>query len=205
MISIGDILRVAVTGTSPGAGVFQNVWHLEMATGADPDPGLVLAAISDNWELAFAEIDARVAGDYSWDLFELWQRDTINQRWDGVAVEDIVNVGGGSVNDPHPHGVAALGRVITDSFRRQGRHFMPGLTDEQFEVGLLVSAALVDLADYMVQFAEGITADGSTFGWVTYNTEPTSVLFQTASRYVGAVIANNIAAYQRRRKPLVGI
>jgi len=204
-VDVGDILRVAVTGTSPQASVFQNVWHYSATSGTGGNPDVVLAGLAAQHAIAWADMGARISDEYTWTLYEMWKRDIINQRWDGISVLDVSDFAGSSVNDPVAHGVAAVGRVVTNSFRRQGRHFLPGVTELQIVDGLFQAAALTDMADYMSDFAETEIAGGITLDWCTYNTTPGSPVFQTESLATNTVIANEIPGYQRRRKPLVGI
>lgn len=204
-LEVGDVIRVAMTGESPGANVFQNVWHYRMAVGAGGDEDLFLAAVEAKWRLAFAEITTRIASSFLYSFMEAWKRDTVNQRWDGIAALDISDTPGTNVGDPLPHGAAALNRHITTVFRRQGRHFIPGMAEAETALGLFASAALSDMADYGAIFDDTVIEGGNQYDWGVYNVDAASVLFQTFAQASNTVIANGIVAYQRRRKPLVGI
>lgn len=204
-INIGDVLQVIQTWAAPLASVAQNVWHLEMVSGAGADSADIIAAILTQQQTAFPEIEARVSEEFNVDNFVIRLWDTVLKRFDGLEQLASTNLGGTSVNDYEPHGVAALGRIITASARRQGRTFVPGLADTSIVAGILPSAVEADLADYLAIFDTDISVTGGLLTWCTFNTDPLSVVFETTSRAIQSVVANSLPSYLGSRKPGVGL
>jgi hypothetical protein len=181
------------------------VWHYKATGGAGIDEDLVLAAIAANYAVAFANVQAEISPDYGWNLFQMWKRNVALGRWDGVASLPVASVFGTGAGDNIAHGVAAVGRIITDLARRQGRTFLPGLEDTNVVDGLLTAGMALLFLDYLADFAADVAGSGFFGSWITYNTDPLSPFFETAAIAAGGVIANLIVGYQRRRKPLVGL
>ena len=77
-LTVGDVLQVIQTWDAPLASVAQNVWHLVMVSGAGADSDLVLPAVLTQQQVAFANIVAEVADEFSVTLHEL-------RLWDAVA------------------------------------------------------------------------------------------------------------------------
>jgi len=204
-LDIGDVVRVAMTGTAPQAAVFQNVWHYVVTTGSAIGEAAIVAAIKANVEDSFLEIDSFLSDEYSWDSIDVWVRDKALQVWNGIGSAALTGLDGLSTSDPEPHGVAAVGLIVTDLLRRQGRTFVPGIGEGTTVDGLLTPTFLVGFALYLADFVEALTPVGGTLTWCTYNTEVGSDYEETFSEYAGTVILNDIVGYQRRRKPLVGI
>lgn len=199
------MVRVALTGTSPGPNVFQNVWHYIMTGGAGADENDFLAAVAAQWATAIANVIGWMSNQYSFHTFEAWLRDTGNHRWDGIASLPITPVTGGSGSDGMPHGAAAITRIITGRLRRQGRNFLPGFNEAASNNGVFLSGVLTDMADYALDFSDVVTPTGGTFTWCTYNDDPVSPVYESESQEAGGVIANGVVGYQRRRKPGVGL
>lgn len=204
-VTIGDVLQVIQTWDAPLASVAQNVWHLEMVSGAGADSADIIAAILTQQQVAFAEVETRVSDLFNVSHFELRLWDTVLKRFDGVEQLASTALGGTSVNDYEPHGVAMLGRIITASARRQGRTFIPGAAETSIVDGVLVTAVEGELADYLAIFDTDISVTGGLLSWCTFNTDPLSVVFETTSRAIQAVVANSLPSYLSSRKPGVGL
>ncbi len=204
-INIGDVLQVIQTWDAPLASVAQNVWHLIMDTGAGADSANILPAVETNQQTAFAFIEDEIANEFQVSLLELRQWDFVLNRFDGIETLVPTGIGGIGISDYTPHGVAALGRVITASARRQGGTFVPGAMDTQIFDGVLQSGFEAGMAAYLAVFDNDITVTGGVFNWCTFNSEPLSPVFETASRAISAVIANSLPSYLSKRKPGVGL
>lgn len=204
-MQVGDIIRVALTGYGPGNAVWQNVWHYAMTGGAGAAESVFLSGLvakhADTWD----EMDALISDEYGATIFDAWVRDPSLQVWNGIGQISAGPLAGLNVQDPEPHGVALVGLVVTELARRQGRHFLPGINEDQVDLGLLDAAGLTAFAFYMAEFVEDIVVTGGTFTWCTYNDTPGSDYEESESLYNGTVVINEIVGYQRRRKPLVGI
>lgn len=203
--NIGDIAQVVQTWDAPLASVAQNVWHLKMVSGAGAEPSDLLADILTQQQVAFADIEDEISGFFEVILLELLQYNFVTHRFEGVGSLAATGIVGQSAIDYLPHGVAAVGRIVTEVAKRQGRTFVPGLTDSVVVGGLLSSGAEASLAAYLLDFQTDVAPTGGLFTWCTFNIEPLSALYETASLTSGSVIANALPGYQRRRKPLVGL
>lgn len=204
-LNIGDVVEIIMTWDTPTASVAQNVWHYIMASGAGADSDDLLAALLTQQQVAFAEIEFRVADTYEAVLLEARVWDFVNNRFDGVGTLAMTGVIGLDTADPQVNQVAGLGRIITETARRQGRTFVPGLTEAQVTEGLLIAAAEADLADYLALWDTDISITGGLFNWCTFNVLPTSPVFETASVAVQSVIANTIPSTLGSRKVGVGL
>ena len=204
-IQAGDVIRIALTGTAIGSNVFQNVWHYFMVSGAGIEPDDAFLNIESNFAQAFAFLDDLVSDEFSWDSLQMWKRDVNNHLWDGQGEELMVGLVGLEANDPLPHGVAAVCRYVTNALRRQGRHFIPGITENETLAGNLTASAITALGNYMDEFTDVLSPVGGVLRLCTYNTDPLSTLYESASAYADTYYVNEILGYQRRRKPLVGI
>lgn len=205
MISPGDTIRVAITGSAPLASVWQQVWHRFHAGSSDVTEQNLINALGIAITFADDEIDGLRHDGYSIDEITAWKWDTINDEWDGIGTDVLVGLSGESATDPLPHGAAAVGRYVTAALRRQGRHFIPGLHEGTAVDGQFTAGSLTTIADYLAEWAKSLTVTGESFFLCTYNTDPLSPLYKTRSTFAGTVIANGIIGYQRRRKPLVGL
>lgn len=202
---IGDILEVIQTWDTPLASVAQNVWHLVMESGAGADSDDILPAVLTQQQVAFANIGAEVNDEFSVTLHELRLWDGVAKRFDGVDSQTASSMIGASAVDYEPHGVAALGRILTAGARRQGRTFIPGMTDAQVVDGVLVAGMEASLAAYLAVFDTDISVTGGLFNWCTFNVDPTSPIFETTSKAIQTVIANSLPSYLGKRKPGVGL
>lgn len=204
-INPGDVIRVALTGSAPQASVFQLVWHYENTAAGVATEANVINAIKADIESNFLDVDSVLSDTYSWDKIDCWRRDKLNQVWNGFGSATLSGLTGLSANDPEPHGVAAVGLIVTQLLRRQGRTFLPGIAETVTDDGLLTAGFLVAFALYLAGFVGPISVSAAQLTWCTYNTIPGSIYEETSSLYNGAVILNDIVGYQRRRKPLVGL
>lgn len=204
-INIDDVLQVIQTWDTPLASVAQNVWHLKMVSGAGADSADIIAAVLTQQQVAIAEITAHISDAFSVDLYEMRLWDFVLNRFDGVETLAATLVGGSHVGDYEPHGVAALGRIITESARRQGRTYVPGAADASILDGVLSTGFEADLADYLAIFDTDISVTGGLLSWCTFNVEPLSPVFETASLARQSVVANSLPSYIGKRKPGVGL
>lgn len=204
-LNVGDVVQIIQTWDSPLVSVAQNVWHLVMASGAGADSDDVLAAVLTQQQTAFAEIALLIQEDFEAVLLEARVWDFVNDRFDGVGSLAMTSMVGLGTTDYLPHQMAALGRIVTEVARRQGRHFIPGLLDTAVNNGVMVAGAEVDVADYMAIFDTDISVTGGLFNWCTFNVTPTSPVFETTSKAIQTVIANSLPSSLGKRKPGVGL
>lgn len=204
-LDLNDIIRIVLSwnlGTNTKA---QMVWHYKVTSGSNGVPSAALTAIDTAVDTAWAHIAGNLIDDLVATKLEMFKWDFTNNRWDGVAVHTPTGLDGGAAGDYYAPGCAALVKILTGQNRRQGRKFIPGLREAVVTDGALTGAALVNFADFAAAFDIPVTAAGITYTWCTFNTEPTSPLFETDSLAVQSVVAEATVAYQRRRKPGVGL
>lgn len=204
-INVGDVCEVIQTWDSPLVSVAQNVWHLEMVSGTGADSDDILAAILTQQQVAFTEIRLSIGDEFEAVLLELRKWDFTLNRFDGVGSLAMTGMVGLSVVDYLPHQMAALGRIVTETARRQGRQFIPGLDDSAIGNGVLTPAFEADVADYLAVFDTDISVTGGLLSWCTFNVTPASPLFETTSLAIQTVIANSLPSSLGKRKPGVGL
>lgn len=204
-VNIGDVVQIIQTWDAPVASVAQNVWHLIMASGAGADTDDVLAAVLTQQQIAFATIDDRINNGFEAVLLEARVWDFVVNRFDGVGSLAMTLMVGTSIQDFLTHQMAILGRITTAAARRQGRTFLPGLSDTQITTGVIIAAAETAMAAYLAIFDTDISVTGGLFNWCTFNVDPLSPLFETASVAVQTVIANTLPSTLGKRKIGVGL
>lgn len=204
-IDLNDVLRVVLTWDTAESTVAQLVWHYLVTAGNNDDPDDVLTAIDTNLDSAWANISSIVDSTMQGSLLELFQWDFTNNQWDGVANHIPGGVDGGAALEALPHGAAALCKFFTALNRRQSRKFIPSLGEGTQNDGLFTASALTSLALFALDFDDVISAPLTTLTYCTFNTDPTSALFETTSLSTQSVQAEAVVAYQRRRRPGTGI
>lgn len=202
---VGDVLEIIQTWDTPLASVAQNVWHPKMISGAGADSDDVLAAVLTQQQIAFALIDDRIAEEFEAILLEARKWDFTLNRFDGVGSLAMTLMKGLSIVDYEPHGVAALGRILTETARRQGRTFIPGVNEDQVFDGALLAAFETAFVLYLAAFDTDISVTGGLLSWCTFNIEPLSPVFETASLAIQTVVANSLPSYLSKRKPGIGL
>lgn len=204
-IAIDDVVRVVLTWTAPLATIAQNVWHMVNTGGGGGALSDLLDDIETQYTVAFADLDLQVSEEYEATLLEMFRWDFTLHQWDGVGNRALSLLVGTDAGDYLPHGNAYVLRYLTEASRRQGRMFVPGIPDTKVVDGVLVSSTEADLALFMADWGTDISVGASLMELCTFNSEPTSPLYETASVATGDYVVNSIPGYQRRRKPGVGI
>lgn len=201
----GAVIQVVQTWDTPLASVAQNVWHLLMKTGGGADSADVAAAILTQQQVAIANVEDEINLGFEAILLELREWDFTLNRFDGVETLAMSSVVGVSAVDYNPHGVAMLGRIVTENARRQGGTFLPGIIDSAVVDGVLTAGAEASLLAYLGVFDTDISVTGGVFGWCTFNVDPLSPVFETTSLAKQSVIANSLPSYLSKRKPGNGL
>lgn len=205
VINIDDVLQIVQTWDAPLASVAQNVWHLIQVSGVGANSDVILQAVADQQATAFGLMESRISDEFSVSLFEMRQWDFTLKRFDGIETLAAAGMVGTNVSDYEPHGVAALGRILTDTARRQGGTFIPGISENGITDGVLDAGVETDVALYLVNFDTPISVAGGVLNWCTFNTEPLSPVFETAAEAIQSVIVNSLPSYLSKRKPGVGL
>lgn len=198
----GDVLRVVASLLFPDDVIMQNVFHLVATTvvggGDEDDITLDLVGYVD---ALYANHDQNIEINMSGDEVKGYVRDTIDDDWDEIGT-GALGITTGAASPYMPHGCALLQTFFTTDPDVQGRKFWGGFTEANHDDGdwdgTLLTAIVLTAADVVTTYTG--TETGSTFQPVVWS--PTN---NNAYAYSGTVATNPIVAYQRRRKPGVGI
>lgn len=204
-VGVGDVVRCVAEWDMPSGTIAQLVYHYLGVSGTTATEAQVGAAVEAQLDLAFDEIAASIANLVVGSTIEglLW--DFALNRWDGIFTVPLIGADGASAGQPQAHGAAGLVKIFTTANRRQGRKYIHGIGESLITNGLVEAVMLTDLALFATELDDDIVAGGLTLSFGTFNTEPSSPLFETFSVAAQSVIAEAIVAYQRRRKPGTGI
>lgn len=204
-INVNDILRVVLQFTMPGSTVSELVWHYLVTAGSGGADQDVIDDIVTAADLAFDNIVARMNNGIAGATADLFRWDSGLNRWDGLATGDATVIVATGANDMLPHGVAALVKFFTLVGRRQGRKFIPGFIETSQTGGEIVGAAVTDLVNFALDFHDDVVSAPVTLSPGNFNVDAASPLFETFAEWGGTIQIATTMAYQRRRKPGVGI
>ena len=200
-ISSGTVLRVVAQMLFPDSSVMQNVFNVvvtDLVT-SDAEEDVVTDCIT--WvEAMFTELVAYIDSGVDADEVFVYEYDAIDDDWDEVG-SDIWTDAFAAVGGMSPHGVACLviGRTIDPDV--QGKKYIGGIQETSIAGSALAGLLITALTNFGVEwFTPFVGAEtGGTFGPVIWS--PTG----TVPKVMTGASVNGISAYQRRRKPGVGI
>jgi len=204
-VDVGDVVRVVAEWDGPGGMLAQMVYHLRGKSGTPETAAVVGAAALAAHQLAWLNIDNDLDSTLIATVQELLQWDFVLNRWDGVDTRPFTALDGLTIGELQAHGVAALVKIFTTAARRQARKYVPGYIEEKIGDGVVLTTPLSNLALYAAALDNDVVAGALTLEFGTFSTDPISPLFETFSAASGAVQAEGVVAYQRRRKPGTGI
>lgn len=204
-VDVGDVVRVVAEWDGPAGMLAQFVYHLEGKSGSAVSASVVAAATLAALEAAWLNIDQDLDSELIATVQELLQWDFTLNRWDGIDTRPYAALDGLTIGSLGAHGAAGLVKIFTTSARRQARKYIPGYIDTSIADGQIGVTETSNMALFAAALDNDVTAGALTLAFGTFNTEPTSPLFETFSAASGSVQAERIIAYQRRRKPGTGI
>lgn len=204
-VAVGDVLRVVAEWDIPDGTIAQLVYHFIGVSGSTATNAQAGIALLAALEAAWLHVDSDINGQFTGSVFQTSMWDFTLNRFDGIDSRPIVAADGLGAGDSVSHGVALLIKAFTTSARRQGRKYLPGIREVNISNGTFVAAQLTDGALFMADLDDDVVAGGLTLSYCTFNTEPTSPLFETAGIANQTVQAEAISSYQRRRRPGTGI
>lgn len=196
-VSEGSILRVVPTFTLGSVSKAQNVYHVRHESVADSDDDDVLDAALELIEDLMGNFDQNISDEVelaSVEVFELilseWQPlGTVAGTWAGAVTTDRV-----------PSGVALLINLYKERTNHKDRKFIAGLVEVSVNGDEIATGVLTNAGAYVTTMTQLFTAaNGVELRPIHYN------------RNTGAVKVYNggagsaLPAYQRRRKPGVGL
>lgn len=204
-VTVGDVVRCVAEWDMPDGTIAQIVYHLRGKTGGIATDATMLAAARDALQAAWLNIDQEVSTAVLGSLLECFVWDFALNQFDGIGSIPFGALDGTNVGEMLPHGAAALVKMFTVSARRQARKYVPGLVETTQDEGTIGGASLTQLALFAADIDDDVTAGALILEFGTFNVEPLSALFETFSEASGAVQAESVMAYQRRRRPGTGI
>ncbi len=204
-VGVGDVVRVVAEWDIPDGTIAQLVYHYLGVSGTTATDAQMATQVEIRLGTAWVQIAADIANSVLGSTIELYLWDFALNRWDGIATVQSIGQDGTSVTDMLAHGAAGLVKMFTSASRRQARKYVMGLTEGVVTDGTIGVAPLGRLALFAADLDNDIVAGGLTASFGTFNTEPTSPLYETFSVTSGANQAEAIIAYQRRRRPGTGI
>lgn len=200
-VQSGNVVKTVVDFTSPAGNHQQNVWHHQANFISDQSDSAVLAAIVAwvgtvysqlNGSIRAAWDDPDVACDIVTWVVSKWE--TTHRVGEGIAGTSFVNTSEGL-----PLQVSAIATFRTLRPRSRGRKFLPVFAEDTQSGGILVAAAIADVADFVTQALTDITVVASN----TLESGIASTVTGTFWRFENG-FANDLLHTQRRRIPGVG-
>lgn len=201
-VAEGTILRVVLQILFPDSSLMQNIFYciLTTAGGSDDDEDVV-SDMNDWLEEILGNFNAQLFDTLGGGETVVYEYDTVGEDWDEVGGE-VINLGAASAEDMLPHGVAfnIQGNCLDPDVR--GRKYFGGFCENNQTDGTWNTSITVPMlaagADWITAFVGAAT--GATFTPGVWS--PTQVAFKPFSN---VIIISNVPAYQRRRKPGVGV
>lgn len=201
-IPTGAILKAVASIVLPDLVIAQNVFNVLFENdGTGNDDVDVVSDIADWIDDIFTEVDGQIDSEANPSDVKVYIWDSIDTDWDEIGSESLTYVPG-RVDQMLPHGVAALIYARTEDPDVMGLKYLPGFTEIAQDASSWAAGPLAEMllaADQWTTDHVG-AATGSTFTPGVWSTAQED--FKTMSGVYG--VKGN-AAYQRRRKPGVGI
>jgi hypothetical protein len=205
MAAVGDILRATLVMAQLDAQIANLVYTFRVISGSEADYDVIAAAISAWHAVAETGVMDSFLNDIASIEFNVAERNLATNQWDGKATVAHTSYTGTHAGEGIPAGNAVVLRYITQAARRQGRKFLPGIPEALVNGNTLNSVLLADVILFALDTVLDITAGGATLRPCTYNVDPLSALFESASEMTGVTVLNTFSGYQRRRQPGDGI
>ena len=199
-MAVGDIFRVTAQFTMPESTIAQWVWHYQQVNSGVTAPSLLILAIEDNLELAWAEIDQMIDPEVVGDTLELAIFDNVANEFDTIRTVDISQLVGIATSEMLPHQEAGIVKFSTDVGRSVGKKFVFGISENQQDNSILIAGAITALVNFALQFDDTVTDGAATYAPGNYN-----IADDLFRQWTGTVTANALLGTMDRRRPGVGI
>jgi hypothetical protein len=201
MITVGDIIRVVFTYLMTGDDVAQNIFHFIVDSGTEND----LAAFAGDVEQWLVDAISGNTGSISDELdlnrADIYKYNSGTGQFDLIIDAVYNNTLGSSVAEMMPHGVCYLLQRLTENPRSTAQCFFPGVPENGVADGLITASTLPTL----IQIADGLTDNLVTTSAAVLIPGTFSRATATFNKVIGIVGVPQEPAYQRRRKPGVGL
>lgn len=201
-ISSGTILRVVASLLLPSNVIAQNIFYAVITDLVTSDEEDDVVADMKTWVQAmYTEVAAHMYDGINGSDVKVYEYDPIDEDWDEVG-SDTWNINFTLATDMAPHGVAGLAHAKTIDPDVQASKYLPGFGDVGFAGSALSAGLVTAITDFCGVWVTGFTGT-ETGGTVVPGVWSTvGVVFKL---FNGNFVVNGLAAYQRRRKPGVGI
>jgi len=196
----GEIARITVRYTQLGGSEAQNVFYTQLLSGTVTDAQALIdldnwvnAGWLDEWEDEASEDAEGIGAD-----FVIVNTDGTVDR--SLGSSSYTSHVGTLTQDEEPPATSYFMYAPTAVPKIRGRKFVPGVPEGRVVDGLLTSgalSALIVLADYYVN----TYVNGSN----SYGMGVLSTVLQEFVPFIDSYVISDVPAYQRRRKPGVGI
>ncbi len=196
----GTSLKVAQEINMPDAVTAMNIFYFETDFAAPQTEQTLLDWLEPWVEALFTSVDGEMSDLVELGEFTLYAYSVLYDRWDnkGTAAPTVV---GTEVGSMLPHGVCGMVRAYSTNPRSIARKYLAGFGDAQQSNGVWGAPTLAALAAFGVLWATSITVSAGNFmhPGVFDNT------LKIVHRFTGTEVVLSEPAYQRRRRPGVGI
>jgi hypothetical protein len=201
-VADGAILRIVASLIFPESVIAQNVFYAVFAdTGGSDAEEDVLTDLATYIEAVYTTMTARVDDIISVTGIKVYNYDALDDDWDEVG-DEVLNYDFEGSGDMCAHGVAGLVHAKTTDPDVQAAKYIGGILDAQMIEGTWVTGTVEDMADFAAEWSTPFVgiASGADFAPGVW-----SVVNKNFFLFSGVEVVNVIPAYQRRRKPGVGI
>lgn len=199
-VNIGDIIQLTLTYTQPSASIAQNVFHWVAGATSAPDSEVMDELedwVNNDWGAQWAPV-AGVPAVLDAGRVSIMNTNGTVDRVLGVLDFSIVGSGGSAID------VAAVSgfiRLFTNEPKQRGRKYVPFVSDANLISGLLSSGTMAQMALLLAEWIAVLT----TTGGLTLTPGLLSRTLLAFEPFISTAATTNVPAYQRRRKPGVGI
>jgi len=201
-ISVGDVLKVVAIAAWLDGSITENVFAAVVAGSGGPfDDADVVDDMVDWVDDMYANLTSKSTDEMDGSEVKVYKYDAVDDDFDEVG-SDTWAWNPTSTTEHLPQGVAVLVNCKTSDPDVNGKKYLAGTTEAYNNNGSIESALLTDVAAFALDWVTGFVGatSGATFAPGVWS--PTKTMFYAMS---GSVIIPTIYAYQRRRKPGVGI
>lgn len=201
-ISSGTILKIVVSLLLPDTVIAQNIFYSVVAdlTTSDAEEDVVTDLVT--WvEAMYTTLAGIISDDVVASDIKVYEYDSIDDDWDEVGTSTWADTFS-STSDMMPHGVACLIHARSTDPDTHGSKYIAGLSENNALDSDITGAAVAVLANFADDWVDAFIGieTGGTFGPGVWSEVGT--VFKL---FNGNYTINGLIAYQRRRKPGVGI
>lgn len=192
-----SILRVVATLSIGSVSKAQNVFHVTLTTGGPEDDSQVVTDVLEWIEDIYGEVESNIKDDVELDKIEVYER--VSGAWEPVGALPGAWAGV-AVVDRMPSGCAQLLYGYKSRTGHTDKKYIPGMHDDCADGDEIVTVSKT-------------RGDAAALQWITQHVAVsgnlyTPIHFNPAAEYAVAYVASGSServAYQRRRKPGVGL